>query len=45
MPKLSRRLRIVAVEYVLRRTVHGWKISDIRYDDGYSLKKILQSPL
>ena len=33
------------VECVLRRTVHGWKISDIRYDDGYSLKKILQSPL
>jgi len=32
------------VECVLRRTVHGWKISDIRYDDGYSLKKILQSP-
>jgi len=33
------------VEYVLRQTVHGWKISDIRYDDGYSLKKILQAPL
>ena len=33
------------VECVLRRTVHGWKISDIRYDNGYSLKKILQSPL
>ncbi len=33
------------VECVLRRTVHGWKISDIRYDDGYSLKKILQGPL
>ena len=33
------------IEYVLRRTVHGWKISDIRYDDGYSLKKILQGPL
>jgi hypothetical protein len=33
------------VECVLRRTVHGWRISDIRYDDGYSLKKILQSPL
>jgi hypothetical protein len=33
------------VECVLRRTVHGWRISDIRYDDGYSLKKILQAPL
>ena len=33
------------VEYVLRQTVHGWKISDIRYDDGSSLKKILQAPL
>jgi hypothetical protein len=35
----------VRVEYVLRRTAHGWKISDIRYDDGNSLKKILQGPL
>jgi Protein of unknown function (DUF3828) len=33
------------VEYVLHRTAHGWKISDIRYDDGSSLKKILQAPL
>ena len=33
------------IEYVLRRTVHGWKISDIRYDDGYSLKRLLQRPL
>ena len=33
------------VEYVLRRTAGGWKISDIRYDDGPSLKKILQAPL
>ena len=33
------------VECVLRRTAKGWKISDIRYDDGYSLKKILQAPL
>ena len=33
------------VKCVLHRTVHGWKISDIRYDNGYSLKKILQSPL
>jgi hypothetical protein len=30
---------------VLRRTVHGWKISDLRYDNGYSLKKIVQAPL
>ena len=33
------------VECVLHRTIHGWKISDMRYDDGSSLKKILQSPL
>ena len=33
------------VECVLGHTAHGWKISDIRYDNGYSLKKILQSPL
>jgi hypothetical protein len=33
------------IEYVLNRTPSGWKISDIRYDDGSSLKKILQSPL
>lgn len=33
------------VEYVLSRVALGWKISDIRYDDGSSLKKILQSPL
>ncbi len=33
------------VEHVLHRTVHGWKISDICYDNGYSLKKILQAPL
>ena len=33
------------VEYVLRHTIGGWKISDIRYDDGHSLKKILQAPL
>jgi hypothetical protein len=33
------------VEYVLHHTPHGWKISDIRYDDGTSLKKILQAPL
>jgi hypothetical protein len=30
------------VIYVLSRTADGWRISDIRYDDGSSLKKILQ---
>jgi hypothetical protein len=29
--------------YVLSHTSAGWKISDIRYDDGSSLKKILQA--
>ena len=33
------------VEYVLGRTADGWKISNIRYDDGSSLKKILQGKL
>jgi hypothetical protein len=33
------------VECVLSKTAKGWKISDIRYDDGTSLKKILQGPL
>jgi hypothetical protein len=33
------------LEYVLSRTASGWRISDIRYDDGTSLKKILQGPL
>jgi len=33
------------VEYGLARTADGWKISDIRYDDGSSLKKILQGKL
>jgi hypothetical protein len=33
------------VEYVLSRTGEGWRISDIRYDDGSSLKKILQGKL
>jgi hypothetical protein len=33
------------VEYVLNQTANGWKISDIRYDDGSSLKKILQGKL
>ena len=31
--------------YLLSRTADGWKISDIRYDDGSSLKKILQGKL
>lgn len=31
--------------YVLTRTGGGWRISDIRYDDGSSLKKILERPL
>ena len=33
------------VVYVLSRTSDGWRISDIRYDDGSSLKKILQGKL
>jgi len=33
------------IVYVLRRTADGWRISDIRYDDGSSLKKILQGKL
>jgi hypothetical protein len=33
------------VEYVLGQTANGWKVSDIRYDDGSSLKKILQGKL
>jgi hypothetical protein len=33
------------VIYVLSRTANGWRISDIRYDDGSSLKKILQGKL
>ena len=33
------------IECVLHRTANGWKISDIRYDDGSSLKKILQGKL
>jgi hypothetical protein len=31
------------VLYILSRTANGWKISDIRYDDGSSLKKIWKS--
>jgi hypothetical protein len=33
----------ICVDYLLTRTGDGWKISDIRYDDGSSLRKILQS--
>ena len=33
------------VIYVLSRTSDGWRISDIRYDDGSSLKKILEGKL
>ena len=33
------------VVYMLSRTASGWKISDIRYDDGSSLKKILEGKL
>jgi len=33
------------IECVLHQTIKGWRISDMRYDDGYSLKKILQAPL
>jgi hypothetical protein len=31
--------------YVLSRTADGWRIGDIRYDDGSSLKKILLGKL
>ena len=31
--------------YVLTHTSEGWRISDIRYDRGSSLKKILESDL
>ena len=33
------------VLFVLSRAANGWKISDIRYDDGSSLKKILEGKL
>ena len=33
------------VVYMLSRTANGWKISDIRYDDGSSLRKILEGKL
>jgi len=33
------------VIYVLSQTPDGWRIRDIRYDDGSSLKKILQGKL
>lgn len=33
------------IVYALSQTADGWRISDIRYDDGSSLKKILQGKL
>lgn len=33
------------VIYLLTRTADGWRISDIRYDDGSSLRKILQGKM
>jgi len=33
------------IVYVLSRAADGWRISDIRYDDGSSLTKILQGKL
>jgi len=33
------------VEYIMNRTANSWRVSDIRYEDGNSLKKILQGPL
>ena len=39
---LGKPTRIV---YMLSRTANSWKISDIRYDDGSSLKKILEGKL
>jgi len=33
------------VVFMLSRTANSWKISDIRYDDGSSLKKILEGKL
>jgi hypothetical protein len=33
------------IVYVLTHTGDGWRISDIRYDDGSSLKKILEGKL
>jgi hypothetical protein len=33
------------VVYMLDRTANGWRISDVRYDDGSSLKKILEGKL
>jgi hypothetical protein len=33
------------VVYVFARSADGWRIADIRYDDGSSLKKVLQGKL
>ena len=35
--------KLTRVVYVLTPASAGWRISDIRYDDGSSLKKILQA--
>ena len=37
--------KLTRIVYVLSRAADGWRISDIRYDDGSSLKKILQGKL
>lgn len=39
---LGKAARIV---YLLTHQGDGWRISDIRYDDGSSLKKILEGKL
>lgn len=39
---LSKPVRVV---YMLGQTSNGWRVSDIRYDDGSSLKHILSGPL
>ena len=33
------------IEYIMNRTANSWRVSDIRYEDGNSLKKILEAPL
>ena len=37
--------KLTRIVYVLSRAADGWRISDIRYDDGSSLTKILQGKL
>jgi hypothetical protein len=36
--------KAIRIVYVLIPASAGWRISDIRYDDGSSLRKILQAP-